>query len=56
MKEYRTSYFRLNLVLLGYLLYNVIFVGLFWRLRILYCLVGILFIFVNHCVREYFYF
>ena len=25
MKEYRISYFRLNLVLLGYLLYNVIY-------------------------------
>ena len=25
MKEYKTSYFRLNLVLLGYLLYNVIY-------------------------------
>ncbi len=25
MKEYKISYFRLNLVLLGYLLYNVIY-------------------------------
>ena len=58
MKEYKISYFRLSLVLLGYLLYNIIyfFIGLFWWLRVLYRLASLLFIFGNHCVREYFLF
>ena len=49
MKEYKISYFRLSLVLLGYLIYNLVYYMLDYSggYAFLYCLASFLFIFGN---------